>query len=73
MNTSLWSSMCVWFWIIENFFENFCDACEKILVLKSEGIDYVLSTAVFIEFWCDVLLSLLLSWDASIYRLATEL
>ena len=27
MNAGLWSSVCVWSWIFERFFENFCIAC----------------------------------------------
>ena len=29
MNAGLWSRVCVWFSIFENFFEDFCDVCER--------------------------------------------
>ena len=53
MNAILWSSVCVWSWIFENFFENFCnmfvnkDVCEIVLITCS-STDYQFSAAIYI-------------------------
>ena len=52
MNAGLWSSMGVWFWIFENFFEGFCE----IVLIISGSTDYEFSAANLdlSKFWCGV-------------------
>ena len=63
MNAGLWSSVCVWFWIFENFFEDFWD----LRVLRSY---FYLSFEL--RYQCFDVKFLLLSWDSSVYRHARE-
>ena len=63
MNAGLWSSVYVWFWIFENFFEDFWD----LRVLRSY---FYLSFELCYQ--CFDVKFLLLSWDASVYRHARE-
>ena len=63
MNAGLWSSLYVWFWISEKFFEDSRalilvmfvneEVCEIVLI-RSSSTEYEFSTATFIKFWCEV-------------------
>ena len=49
VNAGLWSSLCVWSWIFEKIFENFCDVCERRRVWNcSYSTDYEFCAAIFV-------------------------
>ena len=58
-NASLWSSVCLLFWIFDNFFEDFCDVYERVEVSELQVATPTLSSPrsyfELSKFWCEVL------------------